>query len=333
MRILVGDIGGTKTVLAHAEAGASGATLGRTTRFDSGAYASLLPMVQEFLAGGAEGFDAACFGVAGPLVEQRCEATNLPWVLDARELSAALGGRPVVLLNDFVTVARAVPLLGASELVELCPGERAPRGPIAVLGAGTGLGEAFLVWGGDRYVVVPSEGGHGDFAPQNELQLGLLRWLLARHEHVSYERVVSGLGLRNVYAYLREAGVAPESPAVREALARGEDLGAVVGTHGVARTDPLCEATLDLFVDAYGAEAGNLALRVLARGGVFLAGGIAGKLLPRLRDGRFRAAYGAKGRLSSVVASIPVYAIAQPQLALLGAAAAGFDAAGGKEQG
>jgi glucokinase len=324
MRILAGDIGGTKTILAVVDIDASEARLVIERRYDSRAYPGLGPILEAFFAETGVRAERACFGVAGPVLEDRCEATNLPWVVDAGELAAAYSLGPTHLVNDFEAVAYGVLRMGESDLVALNPGTPVARAPIAVLGAGTGLGEAFLVWTGDGYRVVPSEGGHVDFAPRDELQIGLLRWLMARHARVSYERVLSGIGLPSIYAFLREAGVAPESQAVREALERGEDLGAVVGSHAVAGTDALASATIDLFVSVYGAEAGNLALKVVARGGVYVAGGIAPKILPRMTDGRFRAAYIDKGRLSPLVESIPCYAITNARVGLLGAAVAGL---------
>lgn len=322
MRVLAGDIGGTKTIVALVEVDHTGPRIALERRYDSQAFAGLAPIVEAFLSETGVRAERASFGVAGPVVEDRCVATNLPWVVDARQLERTLGLGPTRLLNDFEAVAYGVLHVQEKDLVVLNPGTRVPRAPIAVLGAGTGLGEAFLIWAGDGYQVVPSEGGHVDFAPRDELQIGLLRYLLARHARVSYERVVSGIGLRNIYAYLRDTGVAPESPAVRDAIARGEDLGKVVGTHAVAGTDALSSATIDLFVSVYGAEAGNMALKVVARGGVFVAGGIATKILPRMTDGRFRAAYVDKGRLSSLVESIPAYVITDPRVGLIGAAMA-----------
>jgi glucokinase len=324
MRVLAGDIGGTKTDLAVVDLGASEARVEFERRYNSRAHSGLGAILEAFLAETGAKAERAAFGVAGPVVEQRCEATNLPWVVDAGHLRDAYGLGPTRLLNDFEAVAYGVPRLGAEDLVTLNRGAPVARAPIAVLGAGTGLGEAFLFWTGEGYRCLPSEGGHTDFAPRNELEIGLLRYLLARHHRVSYERIVSGMGLRNIYAYLRDTGVAAETPEVRAAIERGEDHGALIGAHAIAGTCPLSQATLDLFVSAYGAEAGNLALKAVARGGVYLAGGIAPKILPKLTDGHFRQAYIDKGRLSPLVESIPAYVVINPRVALIGAAIAGL---------
>lgn len=322
MRVLAGDIGGTKTLLALVDVDDCSATVVLERRYESASFADLDAIVAAFIDETGERGERACFAIAGPVFDNRSEATNLPWVVDARALRAARGLGPTRLINDFVAVAYGVLRLDERDLVTINPGARDPRGPIAVLGAGTGLGEAILVSVHGRYEVIPSEGGHADFAPRNEQEIGLLRWLLERHEHVSWERVVSGLGLRNIYAYLAETGAAPESEEVRAALARGEDLGALVGMHAVSGSDRLSAATVDLFVGAYGAEAGNLALKVVATGGVFVAGGIAPKILPCMTDGRFRQAFVSKGRLSNLVARIPVFVVTRTDVGLIGAAVA-----------
>jgi glucokinase len=324
VRILVGDIGGTKTGLAIAAIDHETVALEHEQRYPSREYAGLGAIVQRFLAEtGARG-ERACFGVAGPVIDNRCEATNLPWVIDGDELSRALQLGPTRLVNDFVAGAYGVLRIGLTDRVQICPGEPTFKAPIAVLGAGTGLGQAYLVWTGDCYEVLPSEGGHADFAPRDERQIGLLRYLLTRHKRVSYERVISGIGLPEIYAYLRDAGVAPESPEVRAQLASGEDAGAVIGPRAVSDSDALCRATMDLFVSAYGAEAGNMALRGVTRGGVYLIGGIAPKILPRMTDGLFRQAFLDKGRLSDLVERIPAYVVTHPRVSLLGAAHAGL---------
>jgi glucokinase len=199
-------------------------------------------------------------------------------------------------------------------------GEAVPHGPIALIGAGTGLGHGFLLWQGSHYRVVASEGGHTDFAPSDEPQIGLLRHLRQKFGRVSWERLVSGPGLRNIYEYLREAGVATEQAAVRAEMESG-DPAPVIGRHGLARTDALCDQTLDLFCQILGAQAGNLALTVVSTGGVYIGGGIAPRLIERIRDGRLLAAFRHKGRLSDLIARMPLYVIMNPNVGLLGAAA------------
>jgi glucokinase len=319
--VLAGDIGGTKTTIALADVTADRVRFVIERRYESHAHEGLGEIVDAFLRETKEPFDRAGFGIAGPVVDGVCKATNLPWVVDEREIAKRVHV-PAHVVNDFVAVALGVNRLEASDLVEINRGERIERAPVAILGAGTGLGEAFLVWNGARYEVIPSEGGHADFAARDERQIGLLRAIIAKHGRASVERVVSGLGLVEIYHYLRDAKVAPESEVVRAALDRGEDLGAVVGQHALEGDDPLCEATIDLFVDAYGAEAGNIALAVLARGGVYVAGGIAPKILAKLTDGRFRAAFVDKGRFRSLLESIPLHVITHPNVGLVGAAVA-----------
>jgi glucokinase len=324
VKVLAGDIGGTKTSLAIVDVGTDSVAVELNERYDSRKYAGLAPIIHAFVEKTSAKFERASFGIAGPVIDNRCEATNLPWVVDGNDVARELNIGSALLVNDFVAAAYGVLRMTDADLVMINPGERIPRAPIAVLGAGTGLGEAILVHTGQHYEVVSSEGGHADFAPRDEVQDGLLRFLRKRHGRVSYERVVSGkLGIPSIYEYLRDSGIARESDAMREALARGEDLGALVGTHALAGTDALSQATVELFVSAYGAEAGNLALKVIARAGVFVCGGIAPKILPRMTDGVFRRAFVDKGRLSHLVEGIPVHVVTHPHVGLVGAAVAG----------
>jgi glucokinase len=317
--LLVGDIGGTKTLLRLVDP--TGVAL-VTERFESKGP-GLGDIVARFLAMPAVNAFArprvAVFGVAGPVLDDLCATTNLPWFIDARILERELGIPRVRLLNDFEANAYGVPAVAPDRLFTLQPGSSRPRAPIAVIGAGTGLGEAILAHNGEDYVVLPTEGGHADFAPRNELEDRVLRRLRARYGRVSIERVVSGLGMADVYAELRALGVEPESPTVAQELASG-DAGPVIGEHAIAGDDPLCVRTIEFFVSAYGAEAGNFALRTLSRGGVYITGGIAPKLLPKLSDsGLFLRAFRDKGRMSDLVAQIPVHVVLDPELALLGA--------------
>lgn len=319
MNVIAGDIGGTKTLLALAEVEGTRVRVLSERRYTSAAFASLTDIVREFARDHAVGGLPACFGVAGPTDGRRARITNLPWVIEAEALEAEGCGR-VTLLNDFAAAAYGIECVAPEHIVTLHPGTAVARAPRAVLGAGTGLGEALLYWSGDHYEVLASEGGHCDYAPRDATEFALAQWLVARHGHVSYERVVSGIGLRNLYAFLRDVQGVAESPAVAAEIAAG-DFGAVVGAHALAGDDPLSVQTLDLFARAYGAQAGNMALVALARGGVFLAGGIAAKVLPILQRGGFSEAYADKGRLRDVVASIPVYVVTDGRFGLLGAAA------------
>jgi glucokinase len=325
--LLVGDLGGTKADLAlfTPEAGARAPVA--QVRYLSADYPSLEAICRAFLAQHQAAVDAACFDVAGPVAGGRAHITNLPWVIEEAALARALGLPSVALLNDLMAVAYAVPSLQPADLHTLDTGAPTARGAIAVIAPGTGLGEAFLTWGGGRYRAHPSEGGHADFAPSGEAQINLLRYIHGRFGHVSSERVCSGIGIPNIYDYLREGAVAAESPEVAAALARADDRTRVIIEAALdpRAPSPLCRATLDMFVSILGAEAGNLALKVLATGGVYLAGGIPAHILPALASPEFLRAIRAKGRFADLLAQVPVHVIVNPRVALLGAASYGLD--------
>ncbi len=319
MRVIAGDIGGTKTILALADVAGERLRLVAEARFASADHASLEALVERFLDEHGGRGARACFGVAGPVENDVCRVTNLPWVIDARSVERVTGG-PARLLNDFQAAAYGIAYVEGEGVVTLHAGVEVPRAPRAVLGAGTGLGEAIAYWAGTHYEVLPTEGGHCDLAPRSDDEIELLRWLLARHDHVSYERVVSGMGLVAAYEHLRERGAEPESPAVRKEMSH-DDPAAVIGRHAVAGDDPLSGRAFDLFAGLYGAEAGNLALKVLARGGIYITGGIAAKVLPRLVKSPFLASLHAKGRMRSIVLPMPVRVVTDERVGLLGAAA------------
>ena len=324
--LLAGDIGGTKTALAvfSPEAGPR-APLAEVT-FPSGRYPSLEALAREFLAQVNLTVERASFGVPGPVVAGRATITNLPWVVDEKHIQEALGLSSVRLLNDLETIASAVPVLSPADLHTLNAGQPVPGGAIAIIAPGTGLGEAYLIWNGSRYQAHASEGGHSDFAPTNPLEIGLLRYLLDDFEHVSYERVCSGRGLPNITAYLKDSGAADEPEWLAEQLAAADDPTPVIVNNALdpERGCELCVATLKAFVSILGAEAGNLALKVLATGGVYLGGGIPPRILPALKDGRFMEAFRCKGRMSDLLARVPVHVILNPRVALLGAACHGL---------
>ncbi|MDC0667489.1 glucokinase [Nannocystis radixulma] len=325
MRVLAGDIGGTKTLLAVLEQRPDGRLDVLTRqRYESASHPGLAPIVRDFLGrAGVPDVARAGFGVAGPVVDRRSRVTNLPWQIDADALAAELGLRSVALVNDFAAVALGLQVIGADDLEVLQEGERDANGPIALIGAGTGLGEAVLVPTptGPRFLA--SEGGHCDLAPRNELEIDLLRFLLGRHHRVSYERIVSGPGLVTAYQFVIAAGLEPELSDTRARMA-AEDPGAVIGSRALAGDDPACVRAVDIFLDLYGAEAGNLALKVLPTGGLFVAGGIAGKLLPRLRDGRFLRAFRDKGRMSPLLHQMFVAVVKNTDVGLLGAGLTGL---------
>ncbi len=320
MRVLAGDVGGTNARLAVVDVDGGTATIEREERFPSRDYPGLAPIVKSFLPTQQERPERACFGVACPVVEQRCTAPNLPWTIDARSIAAEIETATSI-INDFDAIGHGLRLLGSDDVVVLQEGKQDPKGQIALLGAGTGLGQGFLVWNGSRHLVCSSEGGHIDFAPRNQQEYRLHEYLADRYGRVSYERVLSGPGILDTYRFLVASGFAEERPEVAAEM-QEEDPSAVITEHGLAGTDQLCVKTLDIFAGVFGAQAGNVALALVATGGVFLAGGIAPKILPKLRDGKFVAAFRDKGRLSNFLAKVAVNVITSPKVGLLGAAAA-----------
>lgn len=318
MLVLAGDIGGTSTRLAFFDDGSGNLTLLAEARFPSREAGSLEEIVARFVREQGLAAERACFGIAGPVRQGRVRTPNLPWSVAAIELARTLGLAEVQLINDLAANAHGIDLLGPEDFVVLNKGVADPTGTIAVISAGTGLGEAFAYWDGGAHHPLASEGGHADFAPRNELEAELLLYLRAEFGRVSTERVVSGPGLRNIYRFLRDARHQPESAAVVEAMRRGDPSAVITGA-ALAGECPLCAETLDLFVALYGAEAGNMALRVLATGGVYLGGGIAPKIIKRLQGPGFMQAFTAKGRLSPLLETIPVRVILNEKTALLGA--------------
>jgi len=320
--ILAGDVGGTKTLLALFEPRTGGLDLVREKRFASGEHGSLQEIVTAFLAAGpATRVEAACFGVAGPVLSGVCRATNLPWRIDAADL-VEVGRTPnVALINDMEAAAYGMLHVGPDGLAPLNPKAGPVRGGnVAVLAAGTGLGESILYWDGREHHAVASEGGHVDFAPHTDREIELLRFLRARYGgHVSYERVLSGPGLHNIYAFLRASTQAGEPAWLHDALLEG-DPPAVITRVGLEEADPVCVEALEMFAHVYGVEAGNLALKCLALGGVYLGGGIAPRILPVLRRGSFLRGFTDKGRLSGLLERIPVAVSLDTRTALIGAA-------------
>ena len=320
--LLVGDIGGTKTDLALlTSAGAPRSPVVRM-RFRNADYPGLSAIAQAFLARAGVQVTRACFDVAGAVTDGRCQLTNLAWDLSARALQHELHIERVWLINDVAALAYAAPSLQPNELHTLHHGEPVAGAAVAVIAAGTGLGEAFAVRDGAAYRGYPSEGAHADFAPVTPLQIELLRYLQRRFAHVSFERVCSGLALPQVYEFFRDGGHAPESAELASRLAAASDRTPLIiaGAIGEAEPDALCAAALATFIDVLGAEAGNLALKVLATGGVFIGGGIAPRVLALLEDGRFLASFRRKGRFSDLLTRIPVHVIIADNAALIGAA-------------
>jgi glucokinase len=319
--LLVGDIGGTQARLALLPDGGSFATPIRQAIFPSQEYAGLEPLVSAFLGGGPSGVSRAVFAVAGPVVNRRAELTNLPWILDEQALSVSLGTGSVRLLNDLHALAYALPHLGPEAFHPIQRGTPVPDGVIAIIAPGTGLGEAYLTRDGGLDRAYASEGGHADFAPTDELQMELLQWLQPRVGHVSCERVCSGRGLPDLYRFLQQRGGMAETGAVAARLADAADPGPIIIDAATDPTapSPLCTATLELFADILAAEAGNVALRLLATGGIFLGGGLPRRLLGILGRDTFLQRFRGKGRLASFLDRIPLNVVVRRHVALLGA--------------
>lgn len=319
--ILAGDIGGTKTILGLFERSGGALALLHERTYASAAHPSLEAMMADFLgAGGAASVTAACFGVAGAVLGGRAKLTNLPWTASREGIAELLPSARVSLVNDVQATGFGALHLGPAALHVLNEGAApAEPGNIAVIAAGTGLGEGFLFWDGARYRPVASEGGHADFAPRSETEVALYRFLAARSGRVSYERLLSGPGLAALYEFERARRGGAPSATLAARLAAGDPAAAVTDA-ALAREDESCIEALDRFCEIYGAEAGNLALKVLAVSGVIVAGGIAPRILPALRDGAFLKAFTAKGRFGEMLARIPVKVVLETRVALIGAA-------------
>jgi glucokinase len=331
--LLAGDIGGTKTNLAVFSSEIGWRKPFAEATYTSINYPDLESLVHEFLGGYDFPIDRASFGVAGPVVTGHASITNLPWMMDEQQLQQALHIPTVRLLNDLDAIAHAVPHLEAQDLYPLNVGQAVTGGAIAVIAPGTGLGEAFLTWDGSRYLAHTSEGGHADFAPANEFQVELLRYLMVRFPHVSFERVCSGMGIPNIYDYLRDSDYAEEPQWLAEQLATALDRSPIIVNNALDKDNActLCVATLNAFISILASEAGNLALKVLSTGGVYIAGGIPLRILPYLQYDHiiqgnfFMQAFAQKGRFTQMLAKMPVHVILNPKVALLGAAIHGFE--------
>jgi glucokinase len=313
---LAGDIGGTHTRLALFAPGTPEPAA--LEIYSSRDHGGLEAMVRAFLEAHPATIEQACFGVAGPVRLGRVKTTNLAWPVDAASLAAVLGLARVALVNDLVANAYGIAELGPDDVATLNEGDPAAGGNAAVVSAGTGLGEAGLFWDGTRHHVFASEGGHTDFAPRTDAETALRAHLAAQHAHVSYERVCSGMGLVAIYGFLRSGGE-PEPGWLAAEMAQ-HDAGGVISKAGLAGRDPVCVQALEMMASIYGAEAGNLTLKLLATGGVYLGGGIAPQILPRLQDGGFMAAFIAKGRFADLLEHVPVHVILNDRTGLLGAA-------------
>lgn len=330
MIILAGDIGGTKTLMQIASLTANGLDVICEESYVSGSHKEFSDVVSLFLdkySASAQRLNAACFGVAGPIKteanSQNVQVTNLPWRLDTAQLADLAQTPWVYLINDFQAVGYGIDSLGAADLVTLQAGQSRMNAPRTVLGAGTGLGVAQLIWQHDHYSVLATEAGHIDFAPVTAEQSGLLDFLSTRFNHVSYERLLSGPGLVNIYEYLSSTGTAAENKAWRQVMAQSDPAAAITEL-ACKKNDDLANQSLNLFISIYGAMAGNLALINLAFGGVYVAGGIAPRIIERLRSGDFIRAFNHKGRMSPLLHDMPVHVVMNPKVGLRGAARAAY---------
>ncbi|HET7552666.1 MAG TPA: glucokinase [Gemmatimonadaceae bacterium] len=321
MKVLAGDVGGTHARLAAVDVDGTTVRVGRFREYESRAFPAIAPIVVDFISRGDESFERATFGVACPVTDGDCVTPNLPWKVSARTIASETGIAATSVINDLHAMAYGVTRMRSADLVPLQEAEPVPDGVIALIGAGTGLGQAYLAWDGSRYRAFASEGGHATFAPRTTQEWELRNAIASEHGHVSYERVVSGQGIENIYRFLVSVEGAREDPAVAAAV-RAE--GAVaISRSGLDGSDPICVEALKMFAAAYGSQAGNLALHVLATGGVYLVGGIAKAMAARLRgDGIFMTAFRDKGRMGELLSRIPVNVVVNAHIGLVGAAVA-----------
>jgi glucokinase len=317
--ILAGDIGGTNARLAYFQPQNGRFQLVSERVFPSRDHRGLGEIVKRFLDESGTRPEAACFGIAGPVRNGRVETSNLPWIIEQSVLANQIHLATTLLINDLEASAWGIGALGTEDLVTLNPGAGSVAGNQAVIAPGTGLGEAGLFWDGNRHLVFACEGGHTDFAPQGDLQIELLRFLTKRFGHVSYERILSGPGLVNVYEFLCASGCGKESATVAAAMESG-DAAAAISRAALSGDDPLASRALDLWIAVYGAEAANLALKIMSTGGLFLTGGISPKILPRLEASGFMEAFLDKGRMRALVEAMPVHVVMNEKAGLLGAA-------------
>lgn len=313
---LSGDIGGTKTLFSLGSADKRSPLLQKS--YQSASYASLAEMLDAFLAeAGMRDITAACFALAGPVAGRVVKLTNLPWLVDGDALAARYGIKHVVLINDFEAVGNGIAALQAADLLTLQTGNEVSQGVRLVVGAGTGLGVAWLSSQDGVYQVHPSEAGHMDFAPTDDMQGLLQRYMQHRHGHVSYERIVSGPGLNAIFEFLRDTGIAAPSAQLLKSMEEG-DAAAAITQFSQSSDDAIARMTVDLFLSAYGAFVGNLALATLPRGGIYIAGGIAAKISRKMQGGTFMDALLSKGRFGELLASLPVHIVLNPDVGLMG---------------
>jgi len=317
--ILAGDIGGTNARLALFERNGSDVVMRAQQDYRTRDYQSLEDVIRAFLEKSGDVVDAACFGVAGPVMENKVTATNLAWAIDGAVLAKSLSLKQTVLLNDLVAYGYGALAMKPEQLLVLQEGKRA-AGNRAFIAAGTGLGEGGLLWHQGKHLPVATEGGHTDFAPIDDIGIDLLNYLRPKFGRVSYERVVCGQGLKNIYDFLRDTRRAPEPADLAAEIAAAKDPPALISKYAIQAKYPICEQALSIFVTYYGAEAGNIALKFVASGGVYVGGGIAVKIIDKLKEPAFLKAFNSKGRMSSLVERMPVMVINNEYAGLIGAA-------------
>ena len=318
--ILAGDVGGTKVHLALYDFSNGKLAYTRENRYPAKEYSGLEDIVRAFV--GADPVTAACFGVPGPVRDGRLRLTNLPWTIDSRDLSANLKIQHVFLINDLEANGYGIAELQPDQVYTLSEGDPSQIGNRALIAAGTGLGEGLLTWNGRMHIPYPSEGGHADYAPRNEDEIDLLRFLKQKYNgRISFERVVSGMGMTSIYEFLRDVRGMEVPVALAQKIEAAHDPNSVITEQALAGRSEICVRTMDMFVSAYGAEAGNLALKILSVGGLYVGGGIAPRILDKLKDGTFMKAFTDKGRLSQLLINTPVRIILESRAAVLGAAA------------
>jgi len=317
--IVAGDVGGTKINLALFEVAGRTFEIVSESGYLTKDYPSFQEVIADFLGRNRGAVTAAAFGIPGPVVNGRAKTTNLQWTIDSRDIAPALGLRAVGLINDLQATAYGILRIPATDICGLNEGEPREHGTIGVIAAGTGLGEGALMWDGGQYRALASEGGHTDFGPRDDLEIEMLRFFRGEFGRVSYERIVSGPGLQNLYRFFRSRAGYPEPAWLTEEM-KGADPSAVISQAGLAGTDRACEQALDTFVSVYGAEAGNLALKALSTAGMYVGGGIAPKILSKLKEPLFLDAFRQKGRYASLLRAMPLSVILNQKTALYGAA-------------
>jgi glucokinase len=318
--ILAGDIGATHTRLAGFNADNNNLLSVVEKVYETPKHGSLREIISEFIRTEGIPVNQACFGVAGPVRAGKSKPSNFPWVIDARELAAQLRLADVGLINDLEAYAYGIEALPARDFITLSEGAGVTDGNMAVISATTGLGQAGLYWDGYRHHPFACEGGHADFAPRNEVEVDLLKYLLGKYAHVSCERILSGPGIKNIYDFLRDSRRAEEPAWLKDQITQAPNPPALVSQLALEKKAPICEQTLEIFVSAYGAEAGNCALKFMSTAGIFIGGSIAAKVVPKMKEPTFMQAFLAKGRMKSLLGDIPVKIVLNDSAGLIGAA-------------